>query len=270
MALLLAMLANFAGSAAAVEFNEKLKAPMVSDPAALRSQAHSYVTKFKALQISSPLERITNRALAKERHDLIWQIQQAIDAGRPLGDLSALGLVAREDGSYYVDLNANPQWERLEDLLAGWLPQTNWELFGEELMQRGFRPEDVTILRQYVTTHDAQRAGLQRSLPVAVGFSKVVKKYDRIKRPVDDGLVLSYLYQRSAISAESSREWAAGLLAALDEQRARILLAYFSEMQSTAIWAPSDQRAGIDHLVRQMRLPNFEQLAAAEAKGVAP
>jgi hypothetical protein len=267
---LLAMLAGFAGDAQAVEFDEKLKAPLMKDPVALRSQAESYVAKFSALQAAGPRELISNRALSAQRFDLTWQIQQAIDTHRPLGDLTALGLEARDDGGYHVDYNASPQWEQLEEVFLAWLPEANWEMFGMQLTQRGFRVEDVAAVRDYVSAHDARKMSLQRSLPLAVSFSKIVKKYDRIKRPVDDGLVLSYLYQRTRVNAETTREWAEGLLNTLDAQRARILIAYFSEMSSTGIWAPSDQRTGIDHLLGLMRLPNYEQLAAAEAAGGQP
>ena len=56
---LLLVLASFAGSAQAVEFDEKLKAPMVKDAAVLRTQAQSYAEKFTALQAASPQEFIT-------------------------------------------------------------------------------------------------------------------------------------------------------------------------------------------------------------------
>jgi len=264
---MLLMLAGFAGGAQAVEFDEKAKAPLVREPAALRTQAQSYVAKFAALKDAGPQELISNRELAADRFDLVWQIQQAIDVKRPLGDLSAAGLEAQADGSYRVDYNANPQWNEPGQFPSVWLQNVDWSGLGQDLVERGFRPEDVTRLREYVATHDAGQVAQTRSLPLAISFSRVVKKFDRIKRPVDDALVLSYLYQLKKIQTEATREWADGLLNSLDAQRGRILLAYFSEMTATSIWAPSDQRAGIDELLRRMRLPNFEQLATAEVAG---
>jgi hypothetical protein len=267
---LVLMLAGIAGSAQAVEFDEKLKAPLMRDPVVLRSQAESYVSKFAALQAAGPRERISNRALAAQRFDLTWQIQQAIDTGKPLGDMSALGLVARGDGSYKVDYDASPQWERPEQVLAAWLPATNWEVFGEQLVERGFRREDVTKLREFVNANNFEQKSRREALPLAISFSKVVKKYDKIKRPVDDAAVLAYIYQRDRNTAEKNREWAEALLDSLDAQRARILLGYFDEMHSSGVWAPSDQRVGIDEQLRLMRLPNYEQLATAAATGVTP
>jgi hypothetical protein len=267
---MLLMLACFAGAAQAVEFDEKVKAPMVKEPAVLRTQAQSYSAKFAALQESSPRELISNRALAAERFDLVWQIQQAIDAGRPLGDLSAVGLVAQKDGSYRVDYDASPQWDEPDVFISGWLARVNWEAFGQDLIARGFRPEDVASIKEYVATHDLAQLSRRETLPLALSFAKVVRKYDKIKRPVDDAAVLSYIYQRSKRSAELGREWLEGLLNAVDAQRARILFAYFDEMTSTGVWGPSDQRAGIDEQLRIMRLPDFEKLATAEALGATP
>jgi len=267
---LLLMLASFAGGAQAVEFDEKLKAPMVKDAAVLRTDAQSYIAKFNTLKDASPQDVIKNRALNTERFDLTWQIQQAIDAKRPLGDLSAIGLERRDDGSYRVDYNASPQWNRPEELFMIVFSGIDWPGFGAQLISRGFREADVASLKSYVSTHDLQQTNLQESLPLALSFSKVVKKYDKIKRPVDDAAVLSFIYQREKLKAENGREWAEGLLNSVDAQRARILLAHFSEFQSTALWAPSDQRAGIDYQLQLMRLPNYEQLATAEAERGAP
>ena len=267
--LLMLLLASFAGSAQAVEFDEKIKAPMVKEPAALRNQAQSYVAKFAALQ-ADPAALISNRALAAERFDLSWQIQQAIDVHRPLGDLSAVGLEVRKEGGYRIDFNAWPQWDRPEGKFSFLLADPNWQGIGAELISRGFREADVATLKEYVSTHDLQKDSMRESLPLTLSFSKVVKKYDKIKRPVDDAAVLSYIYQREKLNAERGREWAEGLLNSLDAQRSRILLAFIDEMQSTGVWAPSNQRVGIDEQLRLMRLPDFEQLATAEAFGGAP
>ncbi len=269
--LLLALVAAGAAAAVqAVEFDEKLKAPSVSEPAAFRAQAESFKSRAALLEDAGPRELMTNRTLFAERFDLTWQLQRALDVKRPLGDLAELGFVSRGDGSYSIDYDAHPEWHRLDEAMAGWLPLADWNTLGAELRARGFRESDVTALQEYVRTHDARRWSAARSLPLAIGFSKVVRKLDRVKRPVPDNLVLSYLYQRARADAEATREWAEGLLQALDPQRARILLSYFDEMKFTGIIAPDDQRAGIDELLRLMRQPNFEQLATAEAKEGTP
>jgi len=260
---MLLMLACFACSAQAVEFDEKVKAPMLKEPGALRTQAQSYVAKFAALQ-ASPQELIGNRALVAERFDLTWKIQQAIDVRRPLGDLSSVGLERRDDGSYRIDYNKSPQWGRPDEQFSAVLNEVDWQGFGAHLISRGFRDVDVAKLKEYLSTHDLQKESRRASLPLTLSFSKVVKKYDNIKRPVDDATVLSYIYQREKATAEMGRQWVEGLLNSIDAQRARILLSYFEEMPSTGIWGPSDQRAGIDEQLRLMRLPDFEELVTAE------
>jgi hypothetical protein len=264
------LLANILGVAQAVEFDEKLKAPMVSDAAAFRTQAQAFKGRFAALEAAGPRELLTNRAMFSEQFDLLWQFQRALDASRPLGDLAELGFVPRDDGSYAIDYNVHPEWHRFDEVLAGWLPIADWSSLASELRTRGFRESDLAAVQEYLRTHDAKRSSLDRSLPQAIGFSRLVKKYDRLKLAIPDSLVLSYLYQRARTDAEATREWAAGLLALLDAQRSRILLSYFAEMKFTGVVSRENQRAGIDELLRRLRLPNFDQLATAEAKGGTP
>jgi hypothetical protein len=268
--LLALILAGTAAAAQAVEFDERVKAPSVTEPAAFRAQADSFKQRVRSLKEAGPRELMMNRALFAERFDLTWQLQRAMNARRPLGDLAEVGFVSRGDGSYAIDYEAHPEWHRLDEAMAGWLPLADWTTLGAELRARGFRESDITALQEYVRTHDARGASARSSLPLAISFSKVVKKLDRVKRPVPDNLVLSYLYQRSRADAEATREWAEGLLQALDPQRARILLSYFDEMKFTGVIAPDDQRGGIDELLKLMRQPNFEQLATAEAKEGTP
>jgi hypothetical protein len=202
--------------------------------------------------------------------DLLWQFQRALDSGRPPGDLATLGFEPRGDGSYAIDYNAHPEWKRLDQTMSSLLPRMEWDLLDKELRARGFREADLATLRKYVTENDARALSTKRTLPLAISFSKVVKKLDRLKRPVPDSLVLSYLYQRARADADATREWTQALLQTLDAQRARILVSYFEEMESTGVISADNQRAGIDELLRVMRLPDFEQRATAEAQGVIP
>jgi hypothetical protein len=82
--------------------------------------------------------------------------------------------------------------------------------------------------------------------------------------------VFAFLYQRDKVVAETRRAWAEGLIRTLDDQRARILQSYFSEMQSMGYWSPDDVEAGVANMLAIMRLPDYEQRATAEARGVTP
>ena len=264
------LLASITASATAADFDERLKAPRVQDVARLRSEARSYSTRFAEQQAAAPEKLVANPALSRERFDLRWQITQAIDAHEPLGDLSAIGLEATGDGAYRMDFASAPQWNALEELLVGLLPKANWDGLGPQLIARGFRPEDVAALREYVATHDGLAAARQKSLPIAVAFSRYVKKLDKLKRPVTDDMVLSYLYQQRRAHADAVREWAQGLFGTVDAQRGRILVSYFSENPGGGLWTPSDRRAGIADVLATARLPNYEQLAKEEAQGMNP
>jgi len=87
---------------------------------------------------------------------------------------------------------------------------------------------------------------------------------------VPDSLVFAYIYQRERAATDARRVWAEGVVDALQPDSVRVLESYFDEMKSTAVWAPSDSRGGIDGLLANLRLPDFEQQATAEAKGVTP
>jgi hypothetical protein len=264
------LLAGAAAAAQAVEFDEKVKAPSAAEPVAFAARAEAFRSRLDALGDAAPRALIEDRALLREQVDLLWQFQRALDGGRPPGDLAALGIEPRGDGSYLIDYNAHPEWKRLDQSMSSLLPHMDWEALSKELQARGFREADIATLHGYVAEHDARQLSAKRTLPLAISFSKVVRKLDRLKRPVPDSLVLSYLYQRERVDVDATREWAQGLLNTLDAQRARILMSYFEEMESTGVISADNQRAGIDELLRVMRLPDFEQRAIAEAQGATP
>jgi hypothetical protein len=266
----LALLWLIASAAHAVDYDEKLQAPRVKNPTELRNQAQSYTARFSELQAVAPETPVSDPALFRARADLAWQIQRAIDARTPLGDLSVIGLESTGDGAYRLDFAKSPQWDRLDRVFIALFSQANWDLLGQQLVARGFRPEDVTTLKDYVLTHDGHAVARQRALPYSLAFSRLVKKLDKIKRPVTDDLVFSYLYQRDRAYDEALREWADGLLKSLDPQRGRILISYVAENPGFGIWAPSDPTAGIASLLANVRLPDFERRVTEESRGVTP
>lgn len=259
-----------AAAAQAVDFDERLQAPRVANPGELHSQALSYAERFNQLQAATPEAAVTDPALFRERGDLAWQIQRAIDAHVPLGDLSVIGLESAGDGAYRLDYARSPQWSRLDRVFIALLPQANWDLLGQQLIARGFRPEDVATLRNYVASHDAHAAARKRALPYSLSFSRLVKKLDKIKRPVTDDLVFSYLYQRERAYDEALREWADALLKSLDAQRGRILISYFQENPGIGLWTPDDQKAGIADVLAKVRMPDYERRVTEESQGVTP
>jgi hypothetical protein len=271
-AAVVALFAGVVGTARAADFDERLAAPQMKSAADLHARAQAFFARDTEQRVQGLGALVRSRQLAQERFDVAWQLERAIDDKRPIGDLSALGVVDRGDGTYAVDLSAYPQWtdpaERLATLLVALDPADS--AVGQELMNRGMSAQDLAKLRAYVAAHRASAATGPAALPVSIGFSRVVRKFDKLKRPVPDALVRSYLYQRERAVSEARRVWAVSLVDAIGPAAARILDSYFGETHESGVWGPSDSRAGIDDLLDRMQRPDFELKAAAEVKEVAP
>lgn len=254
----------------AADFDEKLKAPMMKDAGELRSQAQAYSARFAAAREANAWQLFKDPALAREHFDVAWRIKRAVDERRPLPDLADVGIVPGPDGSVKINSKTHPQWLPIEERLAALLPTWDYALHGPELIQRGFREADIATLQGYIASHDVDRAAQKRALPVALSFNKVVAKYDRLKRPVDYGLAMSFFYQQAQARFDATREWASGLLDALDAQRGRVLVEYISEFETTTLWTPSDPAEAVTEMLTMMRRPDFQQRATAEAQGARP
>lgn len=269
-ALLLLALAGVGSIANAIEFDEKLKAPAMKNVSELHTQAQSFAARFGEIRAATPAQLITNSTLARQQFDFKWQVQQAIDQRKPIEELADLGFVEQPDGSFNIDLSAHPEWDDLPLTLVAALTGPTFEQWAPALIQRGFRPEDIKTLSNYVATHDVNKLAVSAGLPLALGFGRTVRKYDKLKIPVPDSLVVSYMYQRQRLASETNRTWTDGALKALDAQRGRILLSLSLEMKSQATWVPEDPAAAIAEKLAQVRQPDFENQLSAEAKGVAP
>jgi hypothetical protein len=259
-----------AGSAPAAGFDEKLKAPAMRDAAELRSQARSFASRFGEVRAAMPDQLIRDAALARKKFDLTWQIQRAIDQHQPLDEFASVGIVDRGDGSYSVDMGEHPEWYDLHETMAGILVRANLDATGPALLARGFRPEDLVVLKDYVAAHNPAKAAASEVLSVVISFGRTIRKFDRIKQTVPESMVTSFFYQRARTASESDRRWVEGLLQRLDAQRGRILLSTFTEMKPTAVWLPEDWSATAAAFITQARQPDFEARVTAEAKGVAP
>jgi hypothetical protein len=270
-AVLMLALAGFAGVAQAVEFDEKLKAPMMKSAAEWKTQAQAFATKYRDVRAATPRQLISNPSLAGQQFDLTWQLEQAINERRPLTDIESMGFTPKGDGSYVVDYAKNPEWRAMADIVSANLSSNLLDSICEALLVRGFRPEDVSILKAYVAAHDANAAVHAATLPPTLGFGRVVKKFDNAGRPVPDALVISHWYQNTRIVMETNRAWVDGLLNALDAQRARVLLSFFTnEVQGSLLLSPESVDAAIGQTLAAVRLPDFEQRVSMPTTGGAP
>jgi hypothetical protein len=258
---LLVALASLAGVAQAVEFDEKLKAPMVKTGAELKPKLESYTVLMNRLAAKSPLEVVRDQAALRERFDAQFQLGRLVDARAPLPELASLGFEAKADGSYHIDTKEHPEWRPLDSQLLVFANTQVLDGLAPALIARGFRPEDVDAMRRYVSEHNLDRELARAKLAIAVSTSKVAKKYQKLKRSFDEQLMLAYFYQKGIDAAEVQRQWGAALLDALDPQRQRILATVLTEQTGTWFIAPTATDAALQYEREMLLRPDFEQLA---------
>lgn len=268
-ALSMLALAGLAGVAHAAEFDEALKAPMMKSAADFRTQAQGLATRYGEVRAATPAQLVTNASLARQQFDLSWQLERAINERRPPDELETMGFVNLGNGGYSIDTRKYPEWRFLGESIARMFSSNLREGVFDELLQRGFRAEDIAALRQYLATHDVDQATRTAIVPIALGFQRVVQKFDKAGRPVPDALVVSYWYQSTRASMDASRAWSAGLLETLDTQRVRILHSYLSELASSRSLFPENVGEGIQGTLASVRAPDFEKRLTMP-KGVEP
>jgi hypothetical protein len=262
--------AGFVGAAQAADFDEAAKAPKMKSAADLKTRAQSFTARHAQVRAANPLQLIKNSALARQQFDLKWQIQHTINERTPPAELAELGINSQGDGSFAIDMPQHPEWDDIPESMTSLYASDSIDFWTAELPQRGFRPEDVETFRNYISTHDPAEMRRVASLPIALKFGQVIRKFDKLKKPVPESLVVSFWYQSARAASEVNRAWAADFLNQFDAQRARILLAVLLEMDTKIYWIPDDLTEGISETLAQVRRTDFEQRVRAEAKGVAP
>ena len=267
-AAVVALFAGVVGVAHAVEFDEKLKAPQARGAEQLRLVAKVASASFADASLDRREALVHDAAGSRRQFDARWSVLHAVESRAPLGDLREFGIVPDENGAVRIDLGRYPQWDDFDGRVTHLLGGLSLDSLRADLVNRGMQEEDLAAIRSYVSAHDSTAMRREAVLPVTLSFGRVVRKYDKVKRPVPNDVVVDYLYQSDAAAAESERAWLAGLLDSLDPRAARILLSYLNELGGTATWAASDLDAIIRDRLSAFRLPDFELRARSEAGGV--
>jgi len=232
----------FAAASHAAPFDERIRAPGAAVPGEIeaRLQAH-FDTYERKQQEGKPGAFIRDRAAHEQWVDLYFSVTRAMDEGRPLENLSAFGLVAKPDGQYSIDLKAFPQWDPLDARLFLLSNPDVLESYAPALAARGFRDVDLDALRAYVSTHDARQTSYPEGKQLFDSYAKRLQKHKAAGRPLDLEEIMAFRYQKDRIRLEAERQWAVGLLDALDDQRQRILASFFDELKSERVFgAPSE------------------------------
>lgn len=256
-AVLMLALAGFGGLAYAVEFDEKVNSPAMKNAADFNIQAQGFAVKYREISAASPAQLVTNTSLARQQFDLSWQLERAINERRPPTGLESMGWVSLANGGYSIDTRKYPEWRFQGENIATMFSSNLRDGVYEELLQRGFRPEDVAALKEYIAANDVKHAIRSASLPIALGFQRVVQKFDKAGRPVPDALVVSYWYQSTRAYVDANRVWSEGLLKTLDPQRVRVLLSYLSELVSSRSLVPENVSEAINGTLTSVRSPDF-------------
>jgi hypothetical protein len=200
--------------------------------------------------------------------DLQFAIERRLDEGHSLGDedsLARFGLIKQKDGSYVVETKDFPQWKSLVAAIVLLADPNGVESFAPALAARGFRPEDIDTLRHYIRTHNLDAAGFAEHKELVQSFAKRAAS----ARKED---VLAFMYQGARLQREHQRQWAAGLLDALDAQRRRALTSYLmEELDSMISFGPPDPPQRLDENIAKTLAPLVSgeyqrQLDQAEAE----
>lgn len=218
----------------AAPFDEKSKAPRAATSQALRTKFETHFQTFqRKQQDADPAAFIRDRQAYKQWSDLYFAVKLALDERVPLQDLSTFGLAAQADGAYVVDLRKFPQWEPLDTRLYLLTNPEVFESYEPALKARGFRDEDIRALRTYLATHDPRLRVHSEGRQLVDTFAKRLQGRRQAGQPLNLEEVLAYRYQKAGLKAEIERQWAVGLLDALDPQRQRILASFFDEFDSS-------------------------------------
>lgn len=230
---MVALAASLAIPAQAAPFDEKLRAPRVTTPQALRAELKAHFETFERQRRDpDPAAFVRDRLAHRQWSDLYFSVKLALDEGKPLPDLAEFGLLPQPDGTHGVDLREFPQWEPLDSRL---FILTNPEVFESSvptLEARGFRASDLDALRIYLAAHDPRLATYAEGRQLVETFAKRLQAQRQARQALNLQEVLAFRYQKASIKAEAKRRWALGLLDTLDRQRQRILASFLEEFES--------------------------------------
>lgn len=230
----------------AARFDERIKAPKATSAADFKRSVRDYFEVYAQREKDAvdPGALIRDRAAYAQWFDVQWRLTRGLDEGIQLGDLAEFGLDREDDGSYTVHAKTHPQWMPVDLALMTLRDTSVFDAYARDLKQRGFRDQDLAVLKNYVASNNWERAAFAENKPLTESFAARAQALHRAKRPIDPEETMAYVYQRSRNSLEARRTWAAGLLDALDQQRQRILLSYIQEFDATRTFGSGD--SGID------------------------
>lgn len=225
----------------AAEFDPKLKSPALVSQSHFKTQLRGSFDRAASMSIPNRL-----RLASMQWVDLTWQLNRMAQAHEELPDLSEFGLQKQADGSYILRHANNPQWGLWYRVLTDLQNPGSFENYANQLRDRGFRDQDIQVMKDYVAGNQPRRTVLdnQRSLIQSVKAQQ--SRASRLaKTDVTDAAL--YVYQLERAREGALQLWAAGLLDRLDDQRQRALVSYCQEISGVTVFIPD---ANFDQTIR--------------------
>jgi hypothetical protein len=257
-----------AAAVSAAKFDQKIRAPRAASAMDFKSHASSYFKTYEQTKNAHEAGGLIRDPAAYAKwFDAQWRLTQGLDERLSLGDLREFGLERAGDGSYTVNVKNHPQWMPIDLELTTLREPTIYDTHARELKLRGFRNQDLAILKNYLESNNWQSAAFAENKVLTESFAAEAQSRERAKRPVTPEETMSYVYQRSRNAAEARRAWAVGLLDALDKQRQRILLSYFEELDTTRTFGPpgTDLQLQLKRTVDSLLSGEYRQALQQEA-----
>lgn len=246
------------------QFNAQMRAPAAS-AARLPEKIQQHFDTVKEKQG----ERfIRDGASFQQWVDLQWTMEHQLAEGAEISrgaDLARFGLIQQSDGSYIVRTKDFPQWRSLVAAIVLLAHSSGVESFAPALEARGFRAQDIDTIREYVRTNSLDAAAFSEHKELVQTFAKRAPQAGQSD-------VMAFLYQGMRIRREQERQWAIGLLDALDAQRRRALTSYLmEELDSVLVFGPPEPPHQLDQRINETLRPLISgeyqrQLDQAEAK----
>ncbi len=240
------------------DFDPQRRIPALASPAQIKAALREHIARSATL---GPADRVRYAGAEGIWVNLKWHLNRMAQAGQELPDLSEFGLEKKTDGSYVIDVGKNPHWE-LWNLKLSLLenPQV-FELHTRRLRQRGFREQDIRMLREHVVRQNSQRVVLEaeRSMvrSIAVQRSQAPR---RGAAAIDADDAASYVYQLEIVREQAKSNWAADLLQPLDDQRQEILMSFYQELGGSTAFKPDENfDASLAFLAEQLASGAYEQ-----------
>lgn len=228
-------------TAQAAKFDERIKAPRAASVADLKRSVREYFAAYeqRRKEVDEADDAIRDPKAYDAWINLQWMIEQQAGEPTSLDDLREFGMQKDVDGSYTVRAKEYPQWMPLDLALMTLRVPSVFDSYAPDLKARGFRDQDLAILKNYVASNNWEREAYLANKPLTESFAARAQHQNRVNRRVDEDETQAYMYQATRNSLQARRSWAVGLLDTLDKQRQRILISYLREFDAVRSFGPA-------------------------------